>query len=124
MGLNLQFNVAATLFWLVAVLPAVYPRSGPWVNKIGAILAIVPFVYLVINFQDIIERAMMPEPWALVMGFGLTLLLLGQVYRYTGAILPSLVLIFLLYNLYGDKLSGVFSHPSFAFDLLLGKLFR
>ena len=96
---------------------------GPWVNKVGAILAIVPFVYLVIYFQDIIERAMMPEPWDLVMGFGLTLLLLGQVYRYTGAILPSLVLIFLLYNLYGDKLSGVFSHPSFAFDLLLGKLF-
>ena len=123
MGLNLQFNVAATLFWLVAVLPAVYPRSGPWVNKVGAILAIVPFVYLVIYFQDIIERAMMPEPWDLVMGFGLTLLLLGQVYRYTGAILPSLVLTFLLYNLYGDKLSGVFSHPSFAFDLLLGKLF-
>lgn len=123
LGLNLQFNVVATIFWLVGVLPAVYPRSGPWLNKVGAILAIVAFLYMVIFFQDIIERAMIPEPWDLVMGFGLTLLLLGQVYRCTGAILPSLVLIFLLYNLYGDMLSGVFSHPSFGFDLLLGKLF-
>ena len=123
LGLNLQFNVVATIFWLVAVLPVIYPRSGPWANKVGAILAIVAFLYLVIFFQDIIERAMVPEPWDLVMGFGLTFLLLGQVYHYTGAILPSLVLIFLLYNLYGDMLSGVFSHPSFGFDLLLGKLF-
>lgn len=123
LGLNLQFNVVATIFWLVAILPVVYPRSGPWLNKVGAILAIVAFLYMVIFFQDIIERAMIPEPWDLVMGFGLTLLLLGQVYHYTGAILPSLVLIFLLYNLYGDMLSGVFSHPSFGFDLLLGKLF-
>ncbi len=71
----------------------------------------------------IIDRAMMPEPWDLVMAFGLTFLLLGQVYRYTGAILPCLVLTFLLYDLHGNLLTGVLAHASFDFDLLLGKLF-
>ncbi|MCG6533350.1 MAG: TRAP transporter fused permease subunit, partial [Syntrophales bacterium LBB04] len=48
---------------------------------------------------------------------------LGQVYRCTGAILPCLVLVFLLYDVHGRLLTGVLSHASFPFDLLLGKLF-
>ena len=118
-----KLNLIATVFWLIAVLPAVYPSSGRWVDKLGAILVFVPYLYLVILFHDIIDRAMMPEPWDLVMAFGLTFLLLGQVYRYTGAILPCLVLTFLLYDLHGNLLTGVLAHASFDFDLLLGKLF-
>jgi len=122
-GLEPRFNIIATVFWLTAVLPAVYPPSGRWVDKLGAVLVIAPYLYQVILFHKIIDRAMLPEPWDLVMGFGLTLLLLGQVYRYTGAILPCLVLIFLLYDLHGNLLTGVLAHASFDFDLLLGKLF-
>jgi TRAP transporter 4TM/12TM fusion protein len=122
-GLSFRFQAVATGFWLTAVLPAVYPPSGRWLDKLGAVLAIVPYLYLVILFNTLIERAMMPEPWDLVMGFGLTFLLLGQVYRYTGAVMPCLVLTFLLYDLHGNLLTGVLAHASFDFDLLLGKLF-
>ena len=122
-GLDPRLNLIATGFWLIAVLPAVYPPSGRWVDKLGALLVIGPYLYQVIFFNVIIDRAMMPEPWDLVMAFGLTFLLLGQVYRYTGAILPCLVLTFLLYDLHGNLLTGVMAHASFDFDLLLGKLF-
>ncbi len=122
-GLDPKLNLIATGFWLIAVLPAVYPSSGRWVDKLGALLVIGPYLYQVIFFNVIIDRAMMPEPWDLVMAFGLTFLLLGQVYRYTGAILPCLVLTFLLYDLHGNLLTGVMAHASFDFDLLLGKLF-
>ncbi len=122
-GLGLKYDAAATIFWAVAVLPVLYPRSTKIADKMAAFLVILPYAYHVIFFQDIIERAMIPEAWDLAMSFGLTLLLLGQVYRYIGAILPCLVLTFLIYNLHGDKLGGVFSHAVFGFDLLLAKLF-
>jgi TRAP transporter 4TM/12TM fusion protein len=123
LGQSTTQNLAAALFWLVAVVPTLYPPSGKVMDRLGALLALLPFLYQVILFQDIIERAMLPEPWDLVMGFGLTMLLLGQVYRYTGPILPCLVLTFLLYNLYGGTFSGPLSHAGFDFDLLLGKLY-
>lgn len=122
-GLDPKLNIVVSIFWLAAVLPTVYPRSGKWMDKLGALLVVVPYLYQVILFKDIIDRAMVPEPWDLVMAFGLTMLLLGQVYRYTGPILPCLVLTFLLYNLNGDLFTGIFAHASFDFDLLLAKLF-
>lgn len=122
-GLSLKLNIFASLFWLTAILPALYPRSGRWMDKLGALLVFVPYLYQVIMFKDIIDRAMIPEPWDLVMAFGLTMLLLGQVYRYTGPILPCLVLTFLLYNLHGNLFTGILAHASFDFDLLLAKLF-
>jgi TRAP transporter 4TM/12TM fusion protein len=122
-GLDPKLNIVASFFWLTAILPAVYPGSRWWLDKLGAILVFAPYLYQVILFNEIIDRAMIPEPWDLVMAFGLTMLLLGQVYRYTGAILPCLVLTFLLYNLHGNLFTGIFAHASFDFDLLLAKLF-
>jgi len=122
-GLDPKFSIIASTFWLAAILPAVYPRSGFWMDKLAALLVFVPYIYQVTFYTDIIDRAMTPEPWDLVMAFGLTLLLLGQVYRYTGAILPCLVLTFLLYNLHSNIFTGVLAHASFDFDLLLAKLF-
>lgn len=121
--LGLKFKIAASIFWLVAILPTLYPKSSRRMDKLAALLVFVPYIYQVVFFKLIIDRAMVPEPWDLVMAFGLTLLLLGQVYRYTGAILPCLVLTFLLYNLHGELFTGIFAHASFDFDLLLAKLF-
>ncbi len=123
LDLDLGQQAAGTLFWLAALAPALYPPCNRWVDKIAALLSLAPFLYLVILFDVIIDRAMLPEPWDLVMGFGLTMLLLGQVYRYTGPILPCLVLVFLLYDLHGDMFPGIFAHAPFDFDLLLAKLF-
>jgi len=122
-GLDIKYSIVATFFWVFAVLPTVYPRSGRYMDKLAALLVIAPYLYQVIMFKDIIDRAMVPEPWDLAMAFGLTMLLLGQVYRYTGPILPCLVLTFLLYNLYGGLFTGIFAHATFDFDLLLAKLF-
>ena len=65
----------------------------------------------------------MPEPMDLVMAFGEIFLLLGLTYRVIGSVLPILVLIFVLYNIYGDIIPGTFSGPGFDIDMLLGKLY-
>lgn len=122
-GLDLKYSLIATAFWLTIMLPVVWPRLSSWMDKLAALLVFAPYIYQVVEFKEIIDRAMMPEPWDLVMAFGLTILLLGQVYRYTGAVLPCLVLTFLLYNLYANLFSGVLAHAAFDFDLLLAKLF-
>jgi TRAP transporter 4TM/12TM fusion protein len=57
------------------------------------------------------------------MAFGETFLVLGLTYRAIGSVLPTLVLTFMLYNIYGNYLPGVFSGPGFSIDMLLGKLY-
>ncbi len=123
LDLSVPMKLAATLFWVVSVMPAVFPEGRRWFDLLAAALAILPFVFELLFYEQIIDRAMMPEPTDLVMAFGLTFLLLGVVFRATGPIMPALVLFFFIYDLHGDLLPGVFAHVPFSLDLLLGKLY-
>ena len=123
LGMPLVVELATTLFWVVAVLPAVLPRVARAFDLIAAMMSVAPFLYLLLQFNDLVNRAMLPVPWDLVMSFGLTFLVLGLVYRMLGPVLPSLVLVFLLYNLYGYLVPGTLQSPGFPLDMLLGKLY-
>ncbi|MEJ2357886.1 MAG: TRAP transporter large permease subunit [Deinococcales bacterium] len=123
LGMPLVVELATTLFWAVAVLPAVLPRVARAFDLVAAMMSVAPFLYLLLQFNDLVSRAMLPVPWDLVMSFGLTFLVLGLVYRMLGPVLPSLVLIFLLYNLYGYLVPGTLQSPGFPLDMLLGKLY-
>ncbi|MEJ2291868.1 MAG: TRAP transporter fused permease subunit [Deinococcales bacterium] len=123
LGMPLVVELATTLFWAVAVLPAVLPRVARAFDLVAAMMSVAPFLYLLLQFNDLVNRAMLPVPWDLVMSFGLTFLVLGLVYRMLGPVLPSLVLIFLLYNLYGYLVPGTLQSPGFPLDMLLGKLY-
>jgi TRAP transporter 4TM/12TM fusion protein len=82
-----------------------------------------PFVYLVVHYEKLIYRAIMPEPWDLVMSLSQVLLVLGVIFRLSGPIMPTIVMVFLLYNIFGDAIPGLFANPGFDFDMLLGKLY-
>ncbi len=124
-GLDLPLipKLAGTVFWIVAVLPAVLPRTARVLDLLASLLSVAPFLYLLVQFNALVNRAMVAEPWDLAMSFGLIFLLLGLAYRWLGPVLPGLVIVFLLYNLYGYYIPGILQSPGFPLDMLLGKLY-
>jgi len=123
LDLPLMAKLAGTVFWVAAVLPAVLPRAAPVLDLLASLLSVAPYLYLLLQFNELVNRAMVAEPWDLVMSFGLIFLLLGLAYRWLGPVLPGLVIVFLLYNLYGYQIPGILQSPGFPLDMLLGKLY-
>ncbi len=123
LDIPLQFKFYASIFWAITILPLIFPKKLHIFHLFSAILIFIPTLYLIINFNTLIYRAVMPEPFDLVMAFGETYLVLALSYRTSGSVLPILVLIFILYNVYGDIIPGTFAGPGFDIDMVLGKLY-
>ena len=123
MDIPVYLKVLAAVIWGVTMLSPVIPSTQKISDMLGSLLCFLPFIYLVVNYEKLIYRAIMPEPWDLLMGFGEIMLILGVIYRMSGPIMPIVVFIFFLYNLYGNYIPGVFSSPGFDIDMLLGKMY-
>lgn len=123
LDLPLPLKAAAVAIWGGTILSPMIPAGRRWVDIGCALLSVLPFAYLVATYEQLIYRAMTPEPWDLVMALGEVLLVLGIILRLSGPIMPIMVVLFLLYDLYGNVLPGVWSSPGFDLDMLLGKLY-
>lgn len=88
-----------------------------------AILALPPYLYLVSNYWALIDRAVLPLPMDVAMGWGMTLMLMGLVLRLIGPEMPLLVTAFILYDIYGYLLPRPWFHPGFDVEFLAGKLY-
>ncbi|GEM86521.1 TRAP transporter permease [Meiothermus granaticius] len=117
-------KLVGTLAWGVAVFPALIPKGRRYTDLLAALLAIAPFAYQLINYEQLVYRAVLPAGWDMVMSFSLIVLVLGLVNRLLGPVMPSLVLIFLAYNLYGHLVPGTFRGAKNGIDLLLGKTYN
>lgn len=123
-ALPLEGKLVATLAWGVAILPAVVPVLRRWGDIAAALISIAPFAYQLYFYEDLVYRAVIPASWDMVMSFSLIVLVLGLVYRLLGPVMPSLVLVFLAYNLYGHLVPGTFNGAKNGIDLLLGKTYN
>ncbi len=123
LDLDLPFKGFALAIWACTMLPTLVPGFQRSSNLFCVLLSFLPFIYLVVNYEKLIYRAIMPEPWDLVMALGEVLLVLGIIFRLSGPIMPTFVMVFLMYNLYGDLIPGFFSNPGFSIDMLLGKMY-
>ncbi|MER3553900.1 MAG: transporter [Meiothermus sp.] len=117
-------KLAGTVAWAVAVLPALLPRARRYSDLLAALIAIAPFAYQLVNYEQLVYRAVLPAGWDMVMSFSLIVLVLGLVNRLLGPVMPSLVLIFLAYNLYGHYVPGTFRGAKNGIDLILGKTYN
>ena len=88
-----------------------------------AILALPPYLYLVSSYWALIDRAVLPLPLDVAMGWGMTLMLMGLVLRLIGPEMPLLVAAFILYDIYGYLLPRPWFHPGFDVEFLAGKLY-
>ncbi len=117
-------KLVGTVFWAVGILPALFPRARRVTGLIAAALALLPLLYQIRYFEDLVNRAVIPATWDMVMSFGLICLVLGAVYRFIGPVMPSLVLVFIAYNLYGNAFPGAFQNAKQPIDVILGKTYN
>lgn len=123
LDLPVQLKAVAVVIWACTMLPTLIPQIQKNSNIACAMLTFLPFIYLVVNYEKLIYRAIMPEPMDLVMALSEILLVLGVIFRLSGPIMPIFVMVFFLYNLFGYVLPGFISNPGFDLDLLLGKMY-
>src|SRR3989339_109001 len=123
LDMPMSLKLFGIIIWACTMLPTLIPALQKPSNIACALLSILPFMYLLINYQTLIYRSVMPEPWDMVMSFSEILLILGVIFRLSGPIMPTLVMIFLLYNLFGNYVPGLFSNPGFDLDMMLGKMY-
>ncbi|MDX2003687.1 MAG: TRAP transporter fused permease subunit [Meiothermus sp.] len=123
---GLEIKLLVTVVWAFAILPALLPQYRRYADIVAALFAIAPFVYQLLFYEQLVYRAVIPEVWDIAMSFSLIMLVLGMVYRFIGPIMPMLVLVFLIYNLYGRFLpqGSAFFTPGVAFDQMLGKMYN
>lgn len=92
--------------------PGRFALAGvPVLDWLAALLAIVVVLYLPWNFDDLTFRIGVPNVMDQWMGWILVVLVLEATRRAMGPVLPLIVLTFIAYGLFGDKIGGVLAHP-------------
>lgn len=79
-----------------------------------ALLSITLGGYIVLNYNQLVMRAGMPNNMDIVFGFMAILLVLEGARRITGKEITCLAIIFLLYALFGRSLPGIIAHRGYG----------
>jgi len=79
--------------------------------------------YLPIVFDELTFRIGMPNTWDMVMGTVMIVLVLEATRRAMGWVLPAIVVVFILYGLFGNHLSGVLAHPGSNWEGFLSHVY-
>ncbi len=110
-------HLAAVLGLIFLMFPAGRIWLGPSLGGVPLLdwalagLVAAAAIYLPIVFDDLTFRIGMPSDTDVIMGTIMVVLVLEATRRSMGWVLPIIVLVFILYALYGNHLSGVLSHP-------------
>ena len=118
-------HVMFVLFLSFLVFPAFkrYKNRIIWYDYILALLGIVVIVYMLIDFDDFIYRAVVPNFWDKLFGIILIFLILEASRRTTGLVMPGIVLAFLAYAFIGPILPNPWTHRGYDIDRLVGHMY-
>ncbi len=94
-----------------------------WWDLALSALGVAVIAYLLVDFDDFIERAVTPTRWDLVLGTCLVLLVLEAVRRTSGAILTGVVAAFIAYAFAGPWLPAPWTHRGYDVERLVGQLY-
>jgi TRAP transporter 4TM/12TM fusion protein len=94
-----------------------------WHDVVLALLGVASIAYLLLDFDEFIERAVEPTRWDLFFGVCLILLVLEGVRRTSGAILAGVVASFLVYAFAGPWIPAPFTHRGYDVERLVGQLY-
>jgi TRAP transporter 4TM/12TM fusion protein len=94
-----------------------------WTDVVLSLLGVASIVYLLVDFDDFIERAVTPTRLDLFFGVVLILLVLEAVRRTSGAILAGVVAAFIGYAFAGPWLPYPWSHRGYDVERLVGQLY-
>ncbi|MCD8077722.1 MAG: TRAP transporter permease [Lachnospiraceae bacterium] len=128
-----SIHVGLVLAMAFAMYPATKKstkKTIPWYDYILIGLSLMVPIYMWINYQAIIDRAGSASQPDVIVGTILVLLVLEAARRVSGATLPILGIIFMIYSLMGTKnglipvdFPGLFRHRGYTWTKLIGHLF-
>lgn len=94
-----------------------------WWDWIVALLAIAVAVYLIVGGDDFTDRNTRPNPWDIVFGVALILMVLEGMRRTIGWILPFISICFLAYAILGEYLPPPWTHRGYGIDRIVGFMY-
>ena len=95
-------------------------KESPSILDLALIVtSIVPCVYIMIHWEEIVRNPGVYETHHLVLGAILTLCLLEGTRRSLGVVIPLVVLGFVGYALFGPYMPGSFAHSGFTMEEML-----
>ena len=118
-------HVAFVLFLCFLLFPAAkrFRDRVQWVDLALSVLGVAVIVYLLIDFDAFIERAVTPTGWDLFFGVTLIALVLEATRRTSGWILTAVVVAFIAYAFAGPWLPRPWTHRGYDLSRLVGHLF-
>jgi TRAP transporter 4TM/12TM fusion protein len=118
-------HVAFVLFLCFLLFPAAkrFRDRIQWVDLALSVLGVAVIVYLLIDFDAFIERAVTPTPWDLFFGVTLIVLVLEATRRTSGWILTAVVVAFIVYAFAGPWLPRPWTHRGYDVERLVGHMY-
>ncbi len=94
-----------------------------WWDWIAAALSIAVVVYLIMGGDDFTDRNTSPEPWDIVFGLALIVMVLEAMRRTNGWIMPIITTCFIAYALFGPYLPAPWTHKGYEIGRLVGVMY-
>jgi TRAP transporter 4TM/12TM fusion protein len=118
-------HVMFVLFLSFLVFPSLkrFKHRIIWYDFFLAVLAIVPIVYMLVDFEAFIYRSVIPNFWDQFFGIILILLILEATRRTTGWIMPAIVVAFLVYTFIGPQLPKPWTHREYDIGRVVGHMY-
>jgi len=118
-------HVAFVLFLCFLLFPAAkrFRDRVQWVDLALSVLGVAVIVYLLIDFDAFIERAVTPTGWDLFFGVTLIALVLEATRRTSGWILTAVVVAFIAYAFAGPWLPRPWTHRGYDVERLVGHMY-
>jgi TRAP transporter 4TM/12TM fusion protein len=118
-------HVAFVLFLCFLLFPAAkrFRDRVQWFDLALSVLGVAVIVYLLIDFDAFIERAVTPTGWDLFFGVTLIALVLEATRRTSGWILTAVVVAFIAYAFAGPWLPRPWTHRGYDVERLVGHMY-
>ncbi len=111
------------LSFLVFPISSRFRHRIMWWDLIAAAVSIAIVAYLIMGGDDFTDRNTSPEPWDIVFGIALILLVMEAMRRTNGWIMPIITTCFILYALFGPYLPAPWTHKGYEVGRLVGVMY-
>jgi TRAP transporter 4TM/12TM fusion protein len=118
-------HVAAALFLIFLLFPVARRfrhRLMPW-DVLLAVAAVAAILYLLLGGDDLRDRSSLPNQTDMLVGVVFIALILESVRRTSGVIMLAVVVLFILYGLYGHHLPDPWRHRGYDAARMVGHLY-
>lgn len=118
-------HVAFVFFLSFLVFPPLkkYKHRIAWYDIGLALLGVSTIVYMLLDFEEFIYRAVTPTFWDKTFGIIFIVLVLEVVRRATGWIMPFISMLFLIYAYIGPHLPPPWTHRGYDIDRIIGHMY-